>query len=144
MRIRKSVGAFIVNRSGKFLLLKTRGMTRIYWDRLKGGVKEGETLLSTLKREIKEELGTEKIGEIKKLNLNFTFKFPERIRRRINFDGERVELFLVEFIGDEKDIKVDGKEILGFKFVDKDEFKRKATYRKTIEAFEELIKRFKV
>ena len=144
MRIRRSVGAFIVNREGEFLLLKTRGMTRVYWDILKGGIKEGENLEDALKREMKEELGTDKFGEIKRLNFSFTFEFPRKIREKINFDAERVELFFVRFTGEEKNIRVDGEEILDFKFVDKDEFKKKATYRKTIEAFEELIKGFKV
>jgi len=143
MRIRKSVGAFIVNKDGKFLLLKTRGMTRVYWDILKGGVKEGEKLENALMREMKEELGTDKFGEIKKLDFSFTFKFPKKIREKIKFDSERVELFSVNFIGDEKDIKVDGREILDFKFVDEDEFKRSVTYEKTREAFERFIRKFK-
>lgn len=143
MRIRKSVGAFVVDKKGRFLLLKTRGMTRVYWDILKGGVKENESPEEALKRELKEELGTEKFDEIKKLNLSFTFRFPRSIRNRIKFDEESVELFLVKFSGEEKDIKVDGVEILGFKFLDEDEFKRKATYKNTVKAFEEVLKRMK-
>jgi hypothetical protein len=44
MRVRKSVGAFIRNKEGKFLLLKTRGEKEVYWDILKGGVEKGEGL----------------------------------------------------------------------------------------------------
>ena len=44
MKIRKSVGAFVVNKNGEFLLLKTQGEGEIYWDIMKGGVERGEDL----------------------------------------------------------------------------------------------------
>jgi putative (di)nucleoside polyphosphate hydrolase len=141
---RLSVGAFIRNREGKYLLLETQakiGKTiEKYWDIPKGGVERGENLIKALKRELREELGTNKFGKIKKLNINFSFNFPAEVKKRIGFDSQRVELFFVEFYGKNKDIKVDKKEIVNFIFVDEKEFLQKASYETTREAFQKFLK----
>jgi putative (di)nucleoside polyphosphate hydrolase len=139
MKIRKSVGAFVVNRDGKFLLVRTHGRGDVYWDINKGGIEKRETLLNALKRELKEELGTDKFGKIKKLNLSFTFEFPEEIKRDSGKEFQRVELFSVEFLGKEDDIKVDNKEISKAIFVDKNEFIKKVSFETTRNAFKKFI-----
>jgi len=131
MKIRKSVGAFVVDKKGRFLLVKKNN----YWDIVKGGIEKNESEIEALKRELKEELGTDKFRNIKKLNMSFSFEFPEKIKKKIGFDAQKVELFLVEFYGDESEIKVDGKEISDFVFLDREEFLKKATYDDTKRAF---------
>ena len=141
MKIRLSVGAFVIDKNGKFLLVKTRGEGETYWDIPKGGVEGRESLIEALKRELREELGTNKFEEIKKLNLNFIFEFPEEVKQKVGFESQKVELFLVHFNGNEKDIKVDKKEILDFEFVDKDTFIRKVSYETTRKAFIKMLKK---
>jgi putative (di)nucleoside polyphosphate hydrolase len=140
MRTRRAVGAFVVNKDGKFLILKTHGEKESYWDIPKGGVEEGESLVHALKRELKEETGIGKLEKIKRLGLNFTFEFPDEVKNRVGFDCQKVELFLVHFSGSEGDIRVDGKEITDFKFVDEKEFIRKVSYETTREAFKIMMK----
>jgi putative (di)nucleoside polyphosphate hydrolase len=140
MKIRKSVGAFVVNKNGRFLLARTHGRGDIYWDIPKGGIEKRETSLVALKRELKEELGTDKFGKIKKLNLSFTFEFPEEIKRDSGEEFQRVELFSVEFLGKEDDIKVDNKEISKAIFVNKDEFIEKVSFESTRNAFKKFVK----
>lgn len=140
MGTRRAVGAFVVNRGGKFLLLKTRGEGEIYWEIPKGGVEEGESLVCALKRELKEETGIDKLEKIKRLGLNFTFEFPDEVKSKVGFDRQKVELFLVHFSGNEEDIGVDGKEITDFKFVDENEFIRKVSYETTRKAFKNMMK----
>lgn len=141
---RLAVGAFVKNKQGKYLLLETQakiGKTiEKYWDILKGGVEKGENLITALKRELREELGTNKFSKIKKLNISFSFNFPAEVKKRIGFDSQRVELFFVEFYGEDKDIKVDKKEIENFVFVDEKEFLQKASYETTKEAFRKFLK----
>ncbi len=83
---RLSVGAFVRNKEGKYLLLETQakiGKTiEKYWDIPKGGVEKEENLTEALKRELVEELGTNKFGKIKKLNINFSFDFPTEIKKK--------------------------------------------------------------
>ena len=138
MKIRKSVGAFVANKNGKFLLVRTHGRGDVYWDITKGGIEKGETSLSALKRELKEELGTDKFGKIKKLNLSFTFEFPEKVKKD-GIDFQRVELFYVEFLGNDEDIRVDKKEISEAIFVDKKEFIKRVSFETTRNTFKKFI-----
>jgi putative (di)nucleoside polyphosphate hydrolase len=141
MKIRKSVGAFIFNKDGKFLLARTHGREDVYWDINKGGIERGETPLVALKRELKEELGTDNFGKIKKLNLSFTFEFPEKIKKDSGKEFQKVELFSVEFLGKKEDIKVDNKEISKVIFIDKDEFVKKVSFMTTRNAFKKFIEK---
>jgi putative (di)nucleoside polyphosphate hydrolase len=144
MKERLAVGAFVRNKEGNYLLLKTRAkvgeVVEEYWDIPKGGVEENEDLLGALKRELIEELGSKKFRIVRKLGINFSFEFPIEIKERTGFDSEKVELFLVEFYGDEKDIKVDNDEIVGFAFLNENEFLKRASFKNTKRAFLQFLK----
>lgn len=141
---RMGVGAFIRNKRGKYLLLKTQAKigksVERYWDIPKGGVRRGENLIKALKRELKEELGTNKFKNIRKLNINFSFNFPIEIKKKTGFDSQKVEIFFAEFYGKNNDIKIDGKEIIGFKFLTSKEFLKKASFENTKKAFKRFLK----
>jgi putative (di)nucleoside polyphosphate hydrolase len=138
---RLSVGAFVKNRQEKYLLVSKIGKANEkYWDVPKGGVEKGESLVEALKRELQEELGTDKFRNIRKLNINFSFNYPIEIKKLTGFDSQKVELFFVEFYGEDKDIKVDKKEIDNFVFVDEKEFLQKVSYETTKEAFRKFLK----
>jgi putative (di)nucleoside polyphosphate hydrolase len=138
---RLSVGAFVKNRQEKYLLVSKIGKANEkYWDIPKGGVEKGESLIEALKRELQEELGTDKFRNIRKLNINFSFNYPIEIKKLTGFDSQKVELFFVEFYGEDKDIKVDKKEIDNFVFVDEKEFLQKVSYETTKEAFRKFLK----
>ena len=143
MSERLAVGAFVQNKQGKYLLIETQAKimssTEKYWDLLRGGVEKGENLLDALKRELKEELGTDKFRNIKNLGMNFSFDFPEEIRKRTGFSSQRVELFFAEFYGNEEDIKIDGTEIIGFIFLDEKDFSKKASWDDTKEYFKKFL-----
>lgn len=54
---RMAVGAVVLNAEGKVLLVYNRGHGRSHWSLPKGSCEEGEPLVQTLKREVKEETG---------------------------------------------------------------------------------------
>lgn len=54
---RLAVGAVLINPEGKILLVRNRGHHRPHWSLPKGSCEEGEPLLQTMKREVKEETG---------------------------------------------------------------------------------------
>jgi len=99
---RLAVGAFVKNKQGKYLLLETQAKIgkaiEKYWDIPKGGVEKGESLIEALKRELQEELGTDKFGGVRKLNISFSFNYPIEIKEKIGFDSQKVELFFENFM----------------------------------------------
>lgn len=54
---RMAVGGVLLNEEGKVLLVRNRGMHRAHWSLPKGSCEEGEPLVETLRREVKEETG---------------------------------------------------------------------------------------
>ncbi len=54
---RLAVGAVLLSDEGKVLLVRNRGYHRSHWSLPKGSCEEGEPLVQTLKREVKEETG---------------------------------------------------------------------------------------
>jgi putative (di)nucleoside polyphosphate hydrolase len=146
LKIRQAVGAFISNKKGEFLLVKKRrrSMRNVYvdeyWDIPKGGVKGNENLLTALKRELREELGTRKFRNITRLKLDFYYDFPKKWRQALNARGQHVELFYAEFYGKKGDIKVDGHELDDFVFLPPKKFLRKVAFVTTRKAFRKMMK----
>jgi ADP-ribose pyrophosphatase YjhB (NUDIX family) len=54
---RMAVGAVILNEKGEVLLVRNRGHGRAHWSLPKGSCEEGESVMQTLKREVREETG---------------------------------------------------------------------------------------
>ncbi len=77
-RLPTTVVAAIIEREGRFLLGRRREGTHLagYWEFPGGKVRQGESHVESLKREIREELGCgATIGE---LILSTTYQYPER------------------------------------------------------------------
>jgi 8-oxo-dGTP pyrophosphatase MutT (NUDIX family) len=143
MRIRKSIGAIIVDNKNHFLLQRRKDqLGYFYWDILRGGIEKGEKSLDALKRELKEELGISKLRKITRMNISYSFEFPEKMKKMINSDRQRVEIFFVD-IGKER-IKVDRKEILKVKFLNKEQFLKLATYENAKTALRKTLKKIKI
>ena len=111
----------------------------IYWDFLRGGIERGEKPLDALKRELKEELGIKRIHTVSRLNLSFSFEFPDKMKKIVGFDRQKVEMFFVN-LGKEK-VKLDKKEIIDFKFFNKRQFLEIATFETARTAFRKTIKK---
>ncbi|HYG58628.1 MAG TPA: NUDIX hydrolase [Symbiobacteriaceae bacterium] len=54
---RMAVGAVVLNDEGKVLLVRNRGQTRSHWSLPKGSCEDGEPLMETMTREVREETG---------------------------------------------------------------------------------------
>ncbi len=119
----RPVSAIVLQKDGKLLIVQKPRKHHV-WQFPQGGVEKGETFLVAAERELHEECGEnlqiefvskKKIGE-------FSYFFPKNfVRRKKEIAGANVQFFLADLISGE--VQVDNEEIIGFKWVRKEELK---------------------
>ncbi len=128
----------------EFMIARRKGMRR-GWQFPQGGIDKGETAQKALLRELKEEIGTDKVDIIAEYPEWISYDFPKNAKnlRLYPFKGQRQKYFLVRL---QPDAQIDLKayelpEFEEYRFVSGDElfkqvafFKRKV-YRKVIDYF---------
>jgi putative (di)nucleoside polyphosphate hydrolase len=145
MKIRQSIGAIIYHKDdkNKFLLLcrghmlTKDGFKKIppEWDLLKGGIDAGESPKEALLRELWEETESKRYSVVKQ----FKDKLVHGLPTSTGFDRQEVTMFLVEYIGDGKDLKADGTENVDLKFFKKADAAKNIKYPETRVYFEKYI-----
>lgn len=136
---RLAVGALIY--SGKEILLvrKVKAMDMCSgpvaidpeWDFVKGGVEwaDGDIEVS-LFRELYEELGTSNFRIVRKLP-NLNFDFPGRVAVKLGKKRQRTLMFLVEFLGQKNDLRLNDGELDKVEFLSKDDALLRLTHRES-------------
>lgn len=114
MRVRKAVGA-IIEKNGKYLLahkvlVPKYNIKLDEWDFPRGGIEGDASEEKALMRELKEETGSESYKIIKPLG-SFEFEYPEELKAKSYHQMQRNKMFLVEFDGNNNELKPDGVEI---------------------------------
>ncbi len=105
-KYRKNAAAVLINNDGKVLV----GWKHDVWQLPQGGVKKKESFSDALKRELSEEIGTDKFTIIKKSEKIHKYLWPENVRvkkKKKKYAGQRQKYFLVKFDGEEKDLDPD-------------------------------------
>jgi len=64
-----------------------------------------------------EELGTDKFKIIKHIPQFHKYKWPKLDQLRCGYRGQSQDLFILQFIGQDSDIKLDQREHINFKWV---------------------------
>lgn len=101
---------------GRFLIVK-KPRTDHAWQFPQGGVDEGESEIDAAKRELKEELGTDKFqGFLKSKHLLF-YNFPSGYDRDGKYTGHKQNYYFVEFLGEDSDLKLDEEELEEFRWI---------------------------
>lgn len=121
MEKEKSAGAIIFrkNKETKYLILHYE---MGHWDFPKGNVEKGEKEQETVKREVKEETGIEKIEILP--------KFKEKIRYFYRFKGQLRSKEVVFYLAKAKEEKVKlSFEHIGFLWLNFDKAFKKLTYK---------------
>lgn len=122
----------ILNQQGEILLVERAGVPN-HWQFPQGGREPEETPEEAVRREMKEEIGTEKltiIGQSKPDVYRYRWKkYPDEqtddsidsmARRRYHgYAGQRVTVFYFKYDGLSNAIKVDGQELVDYRWVKK-------------------------
>lgn len=117
-RYRKGNLACIINQDGKiFLGQRSKSLPKIIWQMPQGGQEPGETSKEAIIRELKEELGTDKFEII--YRCPETHKYLIKNSYRFSTQGQKLNIWLVKFTGKDSDIKLDQKELVNFRWVDR-------------------------
>ena len=103
-KIRRGVAAVIFrkpkgnNKEAEFLILH-RVKRWTGWELLKGGKNKKESILNSLKREIREEIGVKKFKLIGRLPLDLKFKIPKIYTQELGFTEVSFSTYLIEYGG---------------------------------------------
>jgi putative (di)nucleoside polyphosphate hydrolase len=109
-KLRPNVCMLVVNARGKLFLGERLGKPE-HWQFPQGGVESGETLRKNVLRELREEIGIRRkhIGKITKLSSRNSYlwkKIPAYAKGK--WVGQSQTFWLVEFIGSDEDIDLNG------------------------------------
>lgn len=120
---RKNVSC-ILFKGDKYLLVQLADWEENWWKFPQGGMEVGETEKDAIKRELFEELSIPNFKIIAKSKHTNMYDWPEEIviKRGLKWRGQSQVFYLVEYLGNESDIKIsDSHEVRKFQWVTKTE-----------------------
>jgi len=129
MKFRQRISAVIMDKSENFLIVQLTKYGENDWNFSGGGIEEGEKPEEAVLRELREELGTNKFELIKKSEYKEVYDWPNWLiagdisNKKQIYRGQEVTFFLVKFLGQRKDIKLDPNELRKVKWVKYDDIK---------------------
>ncbi len=103
------------------VLLVERADEPGHWQLPQGGIDRGEEPRGAFFREMKEEIGIDALSIISHIPRFFRYVWPKINQLMQGYRGQRQELFIAEFKGEDEDIKLDQDELVSFRWVSRDE-----------------------
>jgi len=107
--MRNGVGIIILNKIDKVFVGKRKDNPIDKWQMPQGGVDNGESYLSAVKRELLEETSIKSIKILKELEGFFEYELPKSLVGFIwkgKFRGQKQKWFIAKFTGEEKEINL--------------------------------------
>ncbi len=148
-KYRENVTAIIINENKKVLMCEHIWIDDA-WQFPQGGVEKGESGEIAILRELYEEIGTQKLKVLGKMNEPIRYHFPHYLKEKYNMDGNEQTFFLIYFYGKDNEIKFDKQEkpeFKSFKWVDYMHppldviYFKKISYMKALEYFKEQVEK---
>lgn len=142
---RRAVLGIITDNDGNFLLVKKQSYKENEWSFAGGGIEKNETAQQAVLRELKEELGSELFSVIAKSTISYNYEWPdEAILRSFEKKGELyrgvlLEYFLIKFLGNKEDLKLQKDEIKVSKWVNLKELPSHLIFPKQWETIKRVI-----
>jgi len=141
---RKNVSC-VLFKDNKYLLVQLADWKENWWKFPQGGIEENEAEEDAIKRELQEELNISKFKIVTRSNQTNLYDWPEEIviKRGLRWRGQNQTFYLIEYLGDNSDIKItDFDEVRKFRWVTKTElFKLIDQKDKIFSGYIEVIKK---
>jgi len=119
---RKNVSC-IVFKDKKFLLVQLLAWPKDFWKFPQGGIETNETEEETIKRELFEELGIKKCKIIGVSSYKNQYDWDKNSLKLVNYKwrGQKQKFYVVEYLGEENEIKLNKNELRNYKWVNEKE-----------------------
>lgn len=147
---RESIVAIIINKNKKVMMCEHIWIDDA-WQFPQGGIEEGETSDDTVIRELKEELSSDKMIVLGKMDYKIKYIFPHYLKEKYNSMGNEQRFFLIYYYGDDSDIRFDNHErpeFKSFQWVEYDYppleviYFKKLSYLEALNYFKKTVEKF--
>lgn len=138
IKLRQAVSA-VVFREDKFLMVVGKDWPEGAWCFPQGGINKDETHLVAITRELKEELGTEKFRVLTKSEIDHMYLFPDKTRRKKEYEGQFQTIWFVEFFGEFDSVTLKTNELLKHQWFDKNAVVENMLYPEQKEVFSRAL-----
>ena len=124
--LRMGVGIILLNKHNKVFVAKRLDNPNNYWQMPQGGVDGNEKFLNAALRELEEETSVKNVDLIKEIDGYQTYFLPKNLLGIIwrgKYRGQRQKWFIVEFLGDDKEINLNTEkpEFIDWKWISPDD-----------------------
>lgn len=148
---RRAVGIMLLNAATEVLVAQRIDLPGDAWQMPQGGIDKGETPLQAAKRELKEEIGTDRADVIAESRRWLSYDYPRELRGRAfrgRYRGQTQKWFALRFTGSDADIDLETEhpEFSAWKWVPPAELTRlivpfkRQLYQDVVEEFRALLK----
>ena len=122
---RPCAGMMVINSDNRVFVGKRIDMPSEYWQMPQGGIDAGEDSEDAARRELLEEIGTDKVELLHILDDWLTYDLPDHLIGKVwkgKYRGQKQKWFLFRFTGQDADINIatDHQEFSDWKWTDLD------------------------
>ena len=106
---RPCAGLMVANSNGEIFVGTRVDMEAEHWQMPQGGIDPGEDPLTAAKRELMEEIGTDKVELLHELDDWLTYDLPDHLIGKVwkgKYRGQKQKWFLFRFTGSDSDINI--------------------------------------
>jgi non-canonical (house-cleaning) NTP pyrophosphatase/8-oxo-dGTP pyrophosphatase MutT (NUDIX family) len=129
MKFRQRISAVVMDEDENFLIAQLTKYGKDDWNFPGGGIEGGEGSEEAVLRELREELGVDKFEVLKKSEYREVYDWPSWLiaddlsNKKQIYRGQEATFFLVKFLGQREDIKLDPNELRKVKWVKYEDIK---------------------